>query len=171
MNDKLHIEEEFHSKAIQYFAKNYIESSMIFSRNARIVEMKDSHDYYDKSSHHAYVIGSILFSALYLESTINEFYINVTDFIDFKTDKKAKNKKIINEFWNSGKFANYSTLDKYQYALILMECDKFNETINPFQNIKILISLRNYLVHYKPEWVEMKTNDDDKVQLAKLEKK
>jgi len=171
MNDELHFKEEIHIKAMQYLAKNYIESSMIFSRNARLTELKGTIDYYDKSNHLANVIGSVLFSVLYLESTINEFYINVTDHIDYKSDKKAKNKKIISEFWNSDKFVNYSILEKYQYALILMDCDKFNETVNPFQNIKILISLRNYLVHYRPEWVELKTDQTDKIQIANLEKK
>ena len=171
MNDELHFKEEFQMKSMQYFAKNYIESSMIFSRNAQIVELKETFDYYDRSNHQANVIGSVLFSVLYLESTINEFYINVTDYIDFNSDKKAKNKKIINEFWNSGKFVNFSILEKYQYALILMDCDKFNVTVSPYQNINILISLRNYLVHYKPDWVELKNDENNKVQIVNLEKK
>lgn len=171
MNDELNFKEEFQIKAIQYLAKNYIESAMIFSRNARIAELKETIDYYDKSNHQANVVGSVLFSVLYLESTINEFYIKVTDYIDYKSDKKAKNKKIISEFWNSDKLVNFSILEKFQFALILMNCDKFDETINPFQNIKILISLRNYLVHYRPEWVELKTYQNDKTQIVNLEKK
>ncbi len=171
MDEELNFKEGIHIKGMQYLAKNYIESSMIFSKNARLTELKETVDYYDKSNHLANVIGSVLFSVLYLESTINEFYINMTDYIDYKSDAKAKNKKIISEFWNSDKFVNYSILEKYQYALVLLDCDKFNEAINPFQNIKILISLRNYLVHYRPEWIELKTDQTSKTQIVSLEKK
>jgi hypothetical protein len=171
MNEEMNFTDEVSEKAIQYLAKNYIESSMIFSKNARLIELKENIDYYDKSNHLANAIGAVLFSVLYLESTINEFYINVIDYNDYKSDKRAKNKKIISEFWNSNKFVNFSILEKYQYALILLDCDKFDENKNPFQNIKILISLRNYLVHYRPEWVELKTNPTDKTEIVNLEKK
>jgi len=172
MIDELHIEDELKIRTMQYFAKNYIESSMIFSSNARTIEDKESINEFDSSNYKANVIGSILFTVLYLETSINEFYILVTGNNNFINETQTRNKKIINEFWNSDKFANYSILDKYQYALILMDCDKFNDTINPFQNIKTLISLRNYLVHYKPEWIEMQTyKKNNNTQFVSLEKK
>jgi hypothetical protein len=171
IEDNLRIEDDLNIKTKIFFSKSYIESSMIFSRNAKVVESKESHDYFDKSNHHANVVGSILFSVLYLESTINEFYINIADRFNFGPDIKPINKEKIVKFWSTDKGSSYSILEKYQSALTFMECDKFIESKNPFQNVKILISLRNYLVHYKPEWGEVKENENDSVELANLQKK
>jgi len=171
MKDILNLEDNLTLKSKFFFSKSYIESSMIFSKNACAVESKESDDYYDNSNHQANVISSILFSVLYLESTINEFYINVADGLNLGRNIKPEFRDKIIEFWQSDKLKSCSILQKYQSALSFMDRNKFDENFNPFQNIKILISLRNYLVHYKPEWVEMKENEDDVVQLANLEKK
>jgi len=43
-------------------------------------------------------------------------------------------------------------LTKYQLALTLCQKEKFDKGHNPYQDAHRLITLRNALVHYKPEW-------------------
>lgn len=171
LEDELRLEDDLSIKSMIFLSKSYLESAMIFSKNARLIEFKESLDYYDKSNYNANVVGSILFSVQYVESTINEFFINVADGLNFGSDIKfAKREKLI-DYWSADKASSYRILEKYQTALNIMECKQFNESRNPFQNIKSLISLRNYLVHYKPEWVELRENEKDSVRLTNLEKK
>ena len=53
------------------------------------------------------------------------------------------------------KTAHYSILKKYEIALTLTGKSSFDKGSNPAQNIASLIQLRNYLMHFEPEWIEI----------------
>jgi hypothetical protein len=43
-------------------------------------------------------------------------------------------------------------LEKFEFALLLGEKPSINKGAAPYQDVKIVIDLRNALVHFKPEW-------------------
>ena len=43
-------------------------------------------------------------------------------------------------------------LEKYESAVAVRGIEAFNKGRNPDQNVKVLIDLRNELVHFHPEW-------------------
>jgi hypothetical protein len=45
-----------------------------------------------------------------------------------------------------------TTLEKFEFALLLSEKQGINKGATPYQDVKIVVELRNALVHFKPEW-------------------
>lgn len=44
-------------------------------------------------------------------------------------------------------------LEKFEFALLLLRKPAFDRGARPFQDVKVLIDLRNALTHFKPEWM------------------
>jgi len=105
--------------------------------------------------HEVFVLNSILSSVAFLESTINEFYADAADDAYFFTDEKNEALlKIIGEKWRNEKnFDRAPLLHKYQKILIIAEKPVFDDGIPVFSDIRNLIEIRNYLMHYKREWI------------------
>jgi hypothetical protein len=51
--------------------------------------------------------------------------------------------------------ANASVLTKYETALLLKGAPEFDRGKEPYQDVNLVIKLRNALVHYKPMWEPM----------------
>ncbi len=49
--------------------------------------------------------------------------------------------------------ASYPILDKYEIALELNGMDPISNSSNPYQDVKLLVDLRNSLIHYEPETI------------------
>jgi hypothetical protein len=45
-----------------------------------------------------------------------------------------------------------TTLEKFEFALLLSEKPSISKGSTPYQDVQILVELRNALVHFKPEW-------------------
>ncbi len=70
--------------------------------------------------------------------------------------------------------ANYKILQKYQIALVLAQKQIFDPGNLPYQDVNLLVKLRNSLVHYEPEWVKSPASDDfgpDDIHTYAYEKK
>jgi hypothetical protein len=100
--------------------------------------------------HRAYATNVILSAVAFLEAGINEVFQDVADnhtsYIEGLTPEARRLMAIL---WNM--MANKSVLDKYELALTLSKKEPFQTDIRPFQDVKLLIGLRNTLVHYKPK--------------------
>lgn len=96
------------------------------------------------------VMASVLFSVAALEASANEI------FKDSHTTIIEQPMELTQELWNSfGQ--NASILDKYDLALLLKGKQKLTQGTAVYQNAANLISLRNALVHFKPEWSHKQT--------------
>ncbi len=89
-----------------------------------------------------------------------EAYINEV-FVDYQIYFPDRDAVIFELLWEAIKKSD-KTLDKYQTALKLNRVSLFEIGKNPYQDAKLLIGLRNELVHFKPEW------DDDANEHIKL---
>lgn len=109
-----------------------------------------------------YAIGGIMASVSFLEGNINELFQKI---VDKPSDYKSLNeecKKEIIVWWNDNKSnRGNSIIKKYQQLLILCGKLKFNGNNELFINVNLLISLRNDLTHYKPEWNTTESEIDD----------
>jgi hypothetical protein len=94
----------------------------------------------------SYGSACIMSAAASIEALINEFFITPEGPLrkmlgDFES-----------EFWGRGGIEWKSPLEKYQIALDMLGCPKFDEHTPPYPDVWALIELRNALVHYKPTW-------------------
>lgn len=116
--------------------------------------------------HRAYITGSIITAASYLEATINEFFWDVTNGLYreqlapditevisnmWKVEVQPPNKTKPEEVYSPLDDMKPSILQKFQIALILAQKELYHTGEAPYQDVYLLIKLRNDLVHYKPE--------------------
>jgi len=138
-----------------YMSITLIQSAALFCREAKLLESEDFNtEIYVR--YQSNVIGAILMSVSFIEAYINETYCDISD-NNSKFSPSISNDKLslIENMWNRGipRTARYSILEKYEILLELLNVEKFNKGTAPYQEVKLLISLRNSLVHYEPEWI------------------
>ncbi len=117
--------------------------------------------------HEVFILNSILSSVAFLESTINELYADASDDAYFFTDEQNELLlKAIGEKWRNEKnFDRAPLVNKYQKILVIADKTPFYEDDPVFSDIRTLIEIRNYLMHYKREWIVVKkgeTPDENK---------
>lgn len=101
--------------------------------------------------HRAYVSASILASVAFLESAINELFQDVADGHSSYTDGlDERTKATFSVYWReSDGYAE--VLSKYQLALSFAGRAALDPGAEPFQSAKLLVKLRNLLVHFRPK--------------------
>jgi hypothetical protein len=141
------------------FSVRYIQSATLLCRLGYRIEKdfaksgKISDE--ERLRHEVFILNSILSSVAFLESTINELYADAADDAFFFTDEKNEMLlKTIGEKWRNEKnFDRAPLVNKYQKILAIADKSPFNEDNPVFSDIRTLIEIRNYLMHYKREWV------------------
>jgi hypothetical protein len=105
--------------------------------------------------HEVFVLNSVLSSVSFLESTINELYADVADEAYYFADEKHEVLlRLIGAKWKNEKnFDRAPLLSKYQKILNIAGMPSFDEGDQAFANLRILIEIRNHLMHYTREWV------------------
>jgi len=101
--------------------------------------------------HRASVTGAIVSSVAFLESSINELYL------EFERANGTGNGSSIpprahtqlETLWPSAENARLTL--RYQAALQSVDAERFNERRSTFKNVERLLELRDALVHHQPE--------------------
>jgi len=141
------------------FSVRYIQSAALLCRLGYRIEQdfSDSGKISEEARlrHEVFILNSILSSVAFLESTINELYADAADGAYFFTDEKNEALlKSIGEKWRNEKnFDRAHLINKYQKILMIADKPPFDEDNPVFSNILTLIEIRNYLMHYKREWI------------------
>lgn len=94
-----------------------------------------------------------------MEALVNEVFQDVSDAPDGLDNMNARIRPltrrcrlIIKEFWKDASDGEHvRTLKKYQMALLFASKSKLDEGNNPYQDAKLLVQLRNRLVHFRPK--------------------
>lgn len=167
-------------KIKNYLSLYHILAAAYFARQCLNIELRrdEASQKYDDDSaieHRALVMASIASSVSFIEAAINEIFADAAD----KQHKSEHIKQLDQEtqdllasLWEVESYPRAaSTLDKYQAALKLAKKPILEKGKKPFQDVKILIELRNALVHFKPEWVVADTGGVNQADLNILENK
>jgi len=147
------------------FSVRYIQSAALLCRLGYQIERefvswgKVSEE--DRLRHEVFILNSVLSSVAFLESTINELYADAADDAYFFIDEqKAMLLKTIGERWRNEKnFDRAPLVNKYQRILAIADKPPFHESDPVFSDIRTLIEIRNYLMHYKREWIVVQQGD------------
>ena len=96
-----------------------------------------------------YVINAVMSSVAFLEAAINEVYQDAADKVEYYLASWSdQSKELIRELWKEER--SLKTLQKYQLALTCMSQPKFDTGAQPYQAARLVIDLRNALVHPRP---------------------
>ncbi|MDP8934495.1 MAG: hypothetical protein M3N42_10225 [Cyanobacteriota bacterium] len=131
-----------HIKAAAHFAK------LSYEKEDKYDDSQYSSELFDE--HRSYVIGSIITAVCYLEATINELFTDVED-ISSSNEWSPDVTQKMKETWRDER--SLRLIDKYEKALCIVKSESFDRGAEPYQSAASLISLRNALIHYKPEWI------------------
>ncbi len=105
--------------------------------------------------HEVFVLNAVLSSVAFLESAVNELYADATDEAYFFADEQheALLHRISDGWKNTKNFDRAPALTKYQKILALAGQPVFGEDDRAFENVRDLVEIRNYLVHFRREWI------------------
>lgn len=92
------------------------------------------------------VSASVLLSVASLEANLNQYLFEPKNFFKDFNDGVLD---LIMDYLNS---KSTKILNKYQKVLSVKGKEIFDTNRNPYQDVDILIKLRNILVHFRPEW-------------------
>ncbi|MCL5737129.1 MAG: hypothetical protein M1303_00570 [Bacteroidetes bacterium] len=169
-----------------YFSVNHISSAALFAREAYRLERDHGNLGTNvpeeiRLGHVAFVNGSILFAAFFLEAYINEIFSDISDaFLSLEQNRKnIPSHKLISisnlppmiggeiteevvrrvgGMWPT--IEKLPTLQKYQTALVLNDKQRLVEGAGTYQDADLLVKLRNYLAHFYPEALKTPGSDD-----------
>ena len=92
----------------------------------------------------AHGTATVFASIAGLEAYANELFIDHEKvFPELKSEVMAK-------LWEL--YEQKPPLEKYEFALLLKDGQKFDRGAKPYQDVAALVKLRNGLTHFKPEW-------------------
>jgi hypothetical protein len=137
-----------------YFSSFYLCSSIYNRDEAKKIE--DAHLRKPKLvvKHRFFVLNSIISAVSFSEAFINEFFKDIVD--GELHNYPSISEDVRNEFkkeWDLCEKSQHSTSRKFQSALSFLKKPKFKFENQPYQDFALLIMLRNYLMHYKPETI------------------
>jgi hypothetical protein len=160
--DKIPLETLGEESAIRFrdcFSVRYIQSAALLCRLGYLIEQEyrgvDDVPPEARLRHEAFILNSVLSSVSFLESTVNELYADAADeAYNYPDERHEALLHLISERWKNKKnFDRAPMLTKYQKILAIAEKPVFDEGDQAFSNVRDLIEIRNYLLHYKREWV------------------
>jgi hypothetical protein len=112
--------------------------------------------------HRSFVIGSVFSAVAFLEALINEFFEDAScDEFYIRESLDSNVVSRISGLWSLGipRTARYSILQKYEIAVKLSGAIALEHGDAIYQEVKILTRLRNALMHFEPETVEVRASD------------
>jgi hypothetical protein len=152
----------FSGRVKHSFSRQHLVAARHFATLARANELAGATSEPALSEHRAYISAAVVFSAAFLEASINEFYLEAED--NNKTVLSGLTEShiaILAELWES--VEPHTVLAKYQVALAVCGKERFAKGADPYQGTDGLVKVRNALIHYRPEW------DDELEEHKKLQ--
>ncbi len=139
-----------------YYSHYHIKAAAFFARQSAQLEREHGQNDAPGSEivtqHRAYVTGCIFSVASFLEAQINEIFTDAADDQRDKIHKLGDRIYLFAEMWKLGipRTPSYSILEKYEIALALAEKEPLDHGGVVYQDVKLVIRLRNALIHYEP---------------------
>jgi hypothetical protein len=104
--------------------------------------------------HRAYVMSAVTESIAFLEAAINEIYQDAADeHASYVGGLDQACLRLMAGLWDATDRGRMDVLAKFDLALLFAGQERFDRGSAPYQDAALLVRLRNYLVHYKPEGV------------------
>ena len=109
--------------------------------------------------HETFILNALFSTVAFLESTINELWSDAADNAYFFPEETTEALlRAVGEKWKNENYFDRTPLPaKYQKILEIGRKPQFSENDPDFSGIKDLIGIRNYLMHYRREWVVIQT--------------
>lgn len=149
-----------------YLSSHHLWAAHHFAELAGKIETEHKGKSAFNIEHRAYVMNAILSSVSFLETCINEIFQDASDGQSSYIQPLNENtQQLLGTYWKSvmkeNRRDNLSILAKYEAALNLDKKDQFTKGENLYQNVDLVIKLRNELIHFKPSTLSSHDVDEN----------
>ena len=133
------------------FQREHLHAAGYFVAMARRIESRGTAAVGSEgmTRHRACVTGAIVSSVAFLESSINELYLEFQRAGDDGSPTPTRAHTQLETLWPSAEGAPLTL--RYQVALQSVDAERFNERRSTYKNVERLLELRDALVHHQPE--------------------
>jgi len=144
-------------KTRTYYSKFHHWSAAHFSWLAGQIEDSYQGSIEFDIKHRSYVTASVFAAVSFMESAINELFKDAFDSYSASAYVIALDPSVVirlSDVWTYTEAANkrpFSVFDKYSIALSIAGKPELKKGEAPYQDARLLVQLRNELVHFKPE--------------------
>lgn len=142
-----------------YFSTYLLWGARNASDRAETIEdnLVDSAPVFD-IEHRTQAITAVVLSGMFLEAMVNELFQDAADGHGLVGDGylsplSERTVEMMAEWWDATNEGFDNTLAKYQFLLFFADAPRLDKGANPYQDAALTVSVRNALVHYKPEYI------------------
>jgi len=141
-----------------YFSTHLLWAARDSASKAAAIESAHTGDSQFDIEHRAYVLGSVISAASFLEALINELFQDAYDGHGISGDGyiaplSQRTLELMAGWWSESREGFERVLTKYQLLLLFAGVPQLDKGVEPYQSAARLIGLRNTLVHYRSESV------------------
>lgn len=116
-------------------------------------------------THRARAVTAVMSSVAFLEALVNEVFQDAADDAPNRLEPlSGQCRALLKEYWSTGE--RTGILTKYQLALLFAGAEPMDRGTAPLQGAKLLVDLRNALVHFKPAWHDHEAPRDLELRLT-----
>ncbi len=153
--------ESMHSRV--YLSIGHLKNAAHFVRLTGEIEQHTEFLWGTFKPHEAYAMGAVLSSVAFLEAAINELYADAADDSHpsevmrsigegYAMEMPKDARGLLAGLWSTEKFRmGARTLEKYETALRMAGAAGFDRGAQLYQDVALLIQLRNALIHFEPQ--------------------
>jgi hypothetical protein len=147
--------------SVRIVMRNYFSTHMLWTSwgfATRAGEIEAHHDGPPRFDieHRAYVVSGVMNAWTFLEAMVKELFQDAAD--DQHTTRDGylavlspRTHQLMKEWWLASGRGFERLLDKIQLLLVFGEAEKLDPGAQPHQDAVALLSLRNALIHFRPE--------------------
>ncbi|MET8140808.1 hypothetical protein ABZU32_10905 [Sphaerisporangium sp. NPDC005288] len=137
-----------------YFSTHHLYAARYAAESAQSLETSLAGQSVFDLRHRTLVISAICESAFFLEAAINEIFQDAKDeHHSYIGGLDGSLLSAMAAVWDATNNGYLEVLKKYDLALRLAGHESFDPGTKILTNARLLVQLRNYLVHYRPEFV------------------
>lgn len=160
---------------VNYFSITHLTGANSLARTVKEIELSGlTIDKINIGEYQSYSSTVVILCSAFLEAYINEFYSNCAERPSNIKGLPIDIIALYGRLWNKNipRTAKYSILEKYELALEIANVEQLNKGDSAYQEVSLLIQLRNSFVHYEPEEVlAFSSLPTISTEIHKLEKK
>jgi hypothetical protein len=146
-----------------YVAGQHLWSARHHARLCKELESENTDKTAFDIQHRAYAVGAVLSAVVFLEALVNETFQDAADGQPSRIVPLDHHCiALMGEFWNASEAGGryVGILDKYQMALLFADRPRLDPGAGPYQDAKLLIAIRNRLIHFRPASKSEETKEE-----------
>jgi hypothetical protein len=138
-----------------YFSTHHLWAAENCAARAAEIEVLHAGPARFEIEHRAHVLGAITMSVGFIEAMVNELFLDAMDSHGATGDGyiaplPQRARELMRGWWSQCDDPRESLLDKCQLLLLFAARPKLDTSAQPYQDVQLLVKLRNTIVHFKP---------------------